>query len=350
MTQPDHPAQEPTDPDEPAAAPSAGAGQGGTAQLEDIVRDALRAYGIGPDAGLRLLNISENATYRIDNPDTGQTTVLRVHRPGYHSRAAIDSELAWVRALREDGAVRTPEVIPAADGTRIVTGRAGDGESRNAVMFAWVPGTEPPEDRLVEDFAELGAITARLHRHARTWTRPPGFTRMTWDYPRSIGPSGHWGRWQDGIGVGTAELAQLSRLDDRLRERLAAFGAGPDRFGLIHADMRLANLLVDGGSVSVIDFDDCGFGWYMYDLGSSLSFIEHYPTVPEMIDSWATGYRSEEPLSAAEAAELPTFVLLRRLLLVAWVGSHSDTDLARSLGAQFAQVSCDLAEDYLSRH
>ena len=150
--------------------------------------------------------------------------------------------------------------------------------------------------------------------------------------------------------MGAAEREQLGRLDDRLRDRLAAFGSGPERFGLIHADMRLANLLVDDGTVSVIDFDDCGFGWYMYDLGSSVSFIENYPAVPEMIDSWVGGYRSEEPLSAAEAAELPTFVLLRRLLLVAWIGSHSDTELAQSLGAEFTSVSCDLAEDYLSKH
>jgi Ser/Thr protein kinase RdoA (MazF antagonist) len=114
--------------------------------------------------------------------------------------------------------------------------------------------------------------------------------------------------------------------------------------------MRLANLLVDGRTVSVIDFDDCGFGWFMYDLGSSVSFIEHYPEVPAMIDSWVRGYRTQAPLSAAEAAELPTFVLLRRLLLVAWIGSHSDTDLARSLGVEFTQVSCDLAEEYLSAH
>jgi len=331
------------------AAPATVDTGGATSGLEAIARDALRAYRIGPAAELALLNISENATYRVDDPATGERTVLRVHRPGYHSRAAIDSELAWVQALRHDGAVRTPAVVPAADGSQVVAGRAG-GETRNAVMFEWVPGTEPPQDRLVEDFEELGAITARLHRHARSWARPAGFTRLTWDYQQSIGPSGHWGRWQDGIGVGTAELNQLSSLDNRLRQRLAAFGTGPDRFGLIHADMRLANLLVDDGTVSVIDFDDCGFGWYMYDLGSSVSFIEHYPTVPEMIDSWVSGYRSEEPLSAADAAELPTFVLLRRLLLVAWVGSHSDTELATSLGAEFTRVSCDLAEDYLSKH
>ncbi|MGZ4651381.1 MAG: phosphotransferase enzyme family protein [Kineosporiaceae bacterium] len=326
----------------------------GLARLDAIARDALRSYGIGPEAELALLNISENATYRVDDPVGGTRTVLRVNRPGYHSRPAIESELAWIRALRDDDVVRTPHVVHSRDDQRVVTGTHPDGEQRNAVMFEWVPGTEPPEDRLVEDFEELGTITARLHLHTRTWRRPDWFTRFRWDYERSVGADGHWGRWEDGMGVGPAEHEQLGRLSARLRQRLAAFGTGPDRFGLIHADMRLANLLVDDGpgherSVSVIDFDDCGFGWYMYDLGSSVSFIEHDPRVPEMTDSWVRGYRSVAPLPDDDAAELPTFVLLRRLLLVAWIGSHSDTELAQGMGKEYTRVSCDLAEDYLSR-
>jgi Ser/Thr protein kinase RdoA (MazF antagonist) len=319
-------------------------------RLEAIARDALRSYPVDAAAAeLTLLNISENATYRVDDPASGTSTVLRVNRPGYHTREAIESELAWIAAIRSDGVLRTPRVVATTDDLSVGVGRHPDGEQRHTVMFEFVPGVEPPEDRLVEDFVELGAITARLHQHARGWPRPAGFTRLTWDYDGSIGAAGHWGRWQEGLGVGPAEHAQLERLDQRLCERLAAFGDGPDRFGLIHADMRLANLLVDNGTVTVIDFDDCGFGWYLYDLGSSLSFIEHYPTVPAMIDSWVTGYRTVAELSAAEEAELPTFVLLRRLLLVAWIGSHADTELAQDMGEEYTQVSCDLAEDYLSR-
>ncbi len=321
-------------------------------RLELVARDALRHHGFGPDAELTLLNISENATYAVDDPATGVRSVLRVHRPGYHSRAAIESELAWVSALRAQDVVRTPEVLPAADGSLVVSGRHPDGEERHAVRFAWVEGAEPAGERLVEDFRDLGAVTARLHLHARQWTRPDGFTRFRWDYGTSIGPRGHWGRWQDGMAVGPAETEVLGRLDAALRDRLATFGDGPDRFGLVHADMRLANLLVDPADttsgVTVIDFDDCGFGWFMYDLGSSLSFIEHDPQVPELIDAWATGYRTVAPLSAAEENELRTFVMLRRLLLVAWIGSHADTDLAQEMGEEFTATSCDLAEAYLS--
>ena len=317
-------------------------------RLEVMARDALRHYGVAEPTTLTLLNISENATYRVADPDTGHATVLRVHRPGYHTREAIDSELAWVRALREADVVRTAQVVHATDDARVVVARHPDGETRQAVMFEWMPGGEPPSDRLVADFEELGSITARLHRHARTWQPPAGFVRFRWDFDTSVGQHGHWGRWQDGMGIGPAEADQLGRLAATLRERLGRYGTDAERFGLIHADMRLANLLVDGPNVAVIDFDDCGFGWFMYDLGSSLSFIEHDPRVPEMIDSWVAGYRREQPLSRQDETELPTFVMLRRLLLVAWIGSHSATDLAREMGEEFTRVSCDLAEKYLT--
>jgi Ser/Thr protein kinase RdoA (MazF antagonist) len=278
--------------------------------------------------------------------------VLRVHRPGYHSRAAIESELAWIDALRADGVVATPAPLAARDGERVVVGRHPDGEARHVVRFAWVDGVEPHGERLVDDFEELGEVTARLHRHARAWTPPAGFTRFRWDAATSIGDAGHWGRWRDGIAVGPAEREVLGRLAGVLGRRLAAFGTGPDRFGLVHADLRLANLLVDPAGtspVTVIDFDDSGFGWYLYDLGASLSFIEHDPQAPALVEAWVRGYRRVAPLSAEEVAELPTFVLLRRLLLVAWIGSHADTELAAAMGAEFTATSCDLAESYLSR-
>jgi Ser/Thr protein kinase RdoA (MazF antagonist) len=350
------------------------------ARLEAIARDALRASGIGADAVLTLLNVSENATYAIDDPATGGRSVLRVHRPGYQTRTAIESELAWIAALRAEHVVSTPEVLPTLDAGLVSVGRHPDGEQRHAVRFAWVPGREPAGGRLVDDFHVLGAIAARLHEHARRWQRPAWFVRFAWGYEESVGPRGHWGRWQDGMAVGREEHAALARLDGTLRRRLGAFGTGPDRFGLVHADMRLANLLVDvdqpsagactaqtstaqissgqisteghaaaSRDVTVIDFDDCGFGWYLYDLGSSLSFMEDDVRVPELVDAWVEGYREVGELAAEEVAELPTFILLRRLLLVAWIGSHSDTELARSMGAAYTRRSCDLAERYLSR-
>ncbi len=342
--------------DPPASRADLSAGHDLTAggDVMDRVRgcaaDALAAYGCHPDAKVDLLNVSENATFLVSDPEAGPS-VLRVHRLGYHTEQEIASELAWMDALRAEAGVRTPRVLAARDGRRIVTvAERGGTAARHCVRFEFLPGTEPEGQLTSGHFAELGAITARMHRHARGWSRPAWFTRFHWDYPAAFGAQARWGHWQDGIGVGPAERQVLTRLDDVLRARLAAFGTGPARYGLVHADTRLANLLVHDGSVSVIDFDDSGFSWYLYDLGTAVSFFEHSPEVPALVDSWLAGYRQAGQLPAEDQAEIWTFIMFRRLLLVAWIGSHRGVDIAAELGAGYTQGSCELAESYLTRH
>ena len=314
---------------------------------DPFARAALEPFGFPADAHVALLSLSENATYRIDDPAASRTAVLRVHRTGYHAPGAVASELAWLQALRADEGLQTPAVYRAADGREVVDVTVGD-LTRQTVLFEWLAGTEPHEDHLTEKFELLGEICARMHRHARAWRRPAGFVRFDWDFDCCVGDTPRWGRWQDGVGIGKQELATLTAAAALLRRRLDAYGRGPDRFGLIHADVRLANLLVDGADIQVIDFDDCGFGWFMFDLATAVSFIEHDPRVPELCDAWVRGYRRVMPLAEPDVAEIPTFVLLRRLQLVAWVGSHRFADAALELGAEFTAGCCEIAERYLS--
>ncbi len=337
-------------------------------------RAALRLYDASQDAEVSLLNVSENATFLVKDPATG-LSVLRVHRLGYHSRPAIESELAWMDALRAEAGIRTPRVRPASDGSRVVTVPANmvpagtrpanpgsaNGASRHCVRMEFLPGAEPAgaqggvlRPAALAHFAELGAITARMHAHARGWRRPAWFTRFRWDadaaFGAPTGEGGRWGRWRDGVGVGPAEAGILARLEERLRQRLGAYGTGPGQFGLIHADTRLANLLVHDGTTAVIDFDDSGFGWYLYDLGTTVSFFEDDPAVPGLVAAWLDGYRAGGGvLTADDLAEAWTFIAFRRLLLTAWIGSHPAAGAA-DLGADYTLGTCDLAEKYLSGH
>ena len=106
-----------------------------------------------------------------------------------------------------------------------------------------------------------------------------------------------------------------------------------------------------GSDVRAIDFDDCGNGWFMYDFATTISFIEDHPMVPEWRASWLEGYRSAGTLSAEDEAELDTFVMLRRLMLVCWIGSHfAHATEAQELGAGFTVATCPLAETYLSQY
>ncbi len=321
--------------------------------MDELAAAALPRFGLSAEATAELCNVSENHTYRVEDPDTGRRYALRLHRPGYRTAHQIASELEWVDALRHDGAVDTCVPVPTPDGELVVPVSADGVGERNVVLFDWLPGREPdPEgDDVIAGFRLLGAISARMHAHARAWDVPAGFDRPVWDYDHTLGRQGYWGAWQDGLGIGPEERAQLERLDSAIARRLAAYGRSEARFGLVHADIRLANLLVDDGQVRVIDFDDCGFAWFMYDFATTVSFMEDHPRVPELREAWLEGYRSVAPLTAEDEAELDTFVMLRRLLLVAWIGSHHTfATEAAELGAGFTAGTCALAERYLSTH
>jgi Ser/Thr protein kinase RdoA (MazF antagonist) len=320
--------------------------------LDEMANAALTLYPLGGAPRARLVNLSENATYCIDGAADGRRYALRIHRDGYHSREAVASELAWIVALRRSGVVVAPNPIRGENGEFIqLMAHARMARPRNMVLFDWEEGVEPGiGDDLIGPFERLGAVTAQMHEHAAGWERPAAFTRLTWDFETALGDAyPHWGRWRDGMGMTKTSEGLFERTVQAIGRRLARYGKGPERFGLVHCDLRLANLLMDGNSVKVIDFDDCGFGWYMYDAATPVSFYEHDPQAPALIDAWVRGYRSVAPLSAEDEAEIPTFVMLRRLLLVAWIGSHSETELARSMGTEYTAGTVDLCEDYLRR-
>jgi Ser/Thr protein kinase RdoA (MazF antagonist) len=318
------------------------------ARLDDMVRASLQLWALAGDTDVRLLTFSENATFLLTEPASGLRRVLRVHRPGYHTAAEIESELAWIQALRRDRVLSTPAPLPGADG-KLLQSLSQGGLQRHAVLFQHVAGREPGTgDSLAAWFTELGAITARMHGHARAWQPPAGFVRKVWDYDAALGRHAYWGPWRAGIGLDQPGRALIERVCARLRRELAQYGTAPARFGIIHADLRLANLIVAEHDLHVIDFDDCGLSWFVYDFAAAVSFIEHLPILPDLLHAWLAGYRRVAPLSAEDVAAIPLMIMLRRLLLLAWIASHSETPTARDLGQGFTEETLRLCEVFLS--
>ena len=317
-----------------------------------LANQSLHLWDLPEGASARLINVSENATFLIEAPN-GYKSILRVHREDYHTPNAIRCEHAWSRALNDEGGVHTPDILPGRNGSTIQTSHTeGLPEERHMVMFEFVEGEHPEEDadHLVESFEELGEIAALTHNHSVSWARPDNFERLVWDLDAVFGPSAPWGDWRDAPNVDAEMKPLLERLQSVVEQRLTDFGKGPERYGLIHADMRLANLIISNGVTRLIDFDDCGMGWFMYDFAAGISFIEDHPQVPDMKRAWVEGYRKARHLSAEDEAEIDTFVMLRRMALLAWIGSHIEVDTAKELAPNFAPVTAQLAEKFLADH
>lgn len=298
-------------------------------------------------AEARLINHSENHTFLFSAPH-GEAYCLRVHRPDYQSTANIKSELDWLEALHKQTDLIIPEPIGGSNGKLLQKFSTATGETHHAVLFHFIAGHEPtPESNLVELFSVLGDYAARLHEHAIGWKRPLAFERQAWTAEAILDPDGLWGDWRVAPGVTTDIHAVLDRAQSLLRRRLADYGTGTDRYGLIHADMRLGNLLVDGDQVCLIDFDDCGLCWFGYDFAAAISFHETHKAVPALKAAWLEAYQATRPLSALDVEMLDSMVLLRRMALLAWIGSHIETGLAQTHVNGFAQGTADLAQCYL---
>ena len=320
--------------------------------LQELAQSAVRLYALPDNTDVSLINLSENATYRVQAPD-GQRWALRVNRGGYHTKQTIASELAWIEALRSQNTVITPLPVAGIDNELIQTvHHPCMAEPRHVVLSNWEAGLEPGiGDDLTKPFEILGEITARMHQHSRHWQMPSSFIRPSWNFETTLGETNpHWGRWRDGMGVDTQKAALFERAVEVIGKRLHAYGQHKCRFGLIHCDLRLANLLIDNDIVKVIDFDDCGFGWFMYDAATPFSFYEHESQVPKLLDAWKTGYRRVAQLAQADEQEIPTFIMLRRILLLAWIGSHAETETAQSMGIPYTDGTVLLCDEYLTKY
>lgn len=315
--------------------------------LEAGLRPLLPQWGIDKAAELALLTFSENATFLVKEMATAQRLILRVHRPGCSTPQEINSELAWLHAVKAQGNINVAASIAMLNGEHIAELKEGN-TSTWVVAFEFIPGSEPnSEVNLHHWYRRLGQTAGHLHQHSQQWQRPESFTRRTWCLETIIGAQGFWGDWRAMHPFTPGERALLTQVEDDIKHKLGNYGHASDRFGLVHCDMRLANLLVAGDKLTVIDFDDCGICWYGWDFATAVSFIEDDVRLSEYCQAWVAGYRTVRQFSSCDEEILPVLVMLRRLQLTAWMSSHAETPTAQQLRPGWVENTLTLGKKYL---
>lgn len=300
------------------------------ARYEPAAREALRAFGIGT-ARLQLIGVSENVTYRADDNRSGKAYVLRLHRPGYHSLDELNSERVWLEALRSSG-ISVPTPVDAPDGRYFVPVDVAGNETRQAGLNIWAPGEIVGElltahDRspnaagpieIAEPFGQLGGLMAAMHNQAASWTPPPTFRRHRLDLEGLLGDAPFWGPFWENPVLDERERELLITARDHCRGRLRRYGEPRRTFSMIHADLHLANLLTHGGQLSVIDFDDAGFGWHQYDIAVAMFHSRDTADFRAARQAFLHSYRAVRPISDDDLALVPMFELIRGMAILGW--------------------------------
>ncbi|HNP35957.1 MAG TPA: phosphotransferase [Woeseiaceae bacterium] len=316
-------------------------------------RRALESWGIG-NAKLALIKYRENAVFAVD---TGATRyALRVHRHAYHGLAELRSELQWIAALGA-ASIDVPTIVPTEDGSLLASVPCdGLPEPVQVDLFEWIEGAQlgsveagvaGSDAQIRQNYATVGRLAARVHEQSAAWTPPDGFVRHAWDEEGLAGEQPFWGRFWELPSLQRDERELLERARSRMYRDLRALPKNRDRYSMIHADFAPENLLVDGTRVRLIDFDDAGFGWHLFELATSLYFIMGESYFELARDALIDAYCSERPLSDEDLEQLPLFFLARACTYVGWVHTRPGTDTARDLTPMLVDGACTLAESYL---
>lgn len=320
-------------------------------RLRNLADEALSQYDLDVQRFSTLLHL-ENTTFRVETKE--DTYVLRINRPNHRTEAQIRSEAAWLAAIRHDCELVVPEPIANSDGDLVTTGTAkGVPEMRYCVLFKWVDG-QFYRDRLSPVAIErVGRFTAKLHNHVTSFEPPESFTRPHVEFgseeePGEIVRLLHKG-FEDGAAIiAPHDLATFTLARHRLQERVDALGEGPDVFGLIHSDLHHGNLLFEGEEVHAIDFDDCGWGHFLYDLAVTQWYLQARPDFAEMCDAHIAGYRTVRELPDEHVALLPTFRAARTLLMAVYMAGRADNPKLRDRAPQFVAHCASVLRDFVS--
>ena len=321
-----------------------------------LLAQAAASHWDGGFTDVALVKYRENAVFSAQRAN-GERIAVRIHRHDYHTDAALASELHWMHELACSGAVAVPPVIPAADGQLVVhVTHPAVPEPRRVSVLGWLTGAPVgtseggvtlASDDAVKLYFEAGAVAGALHNHSSTMTCPDGFTRHAWDGDGLVGDAPLWGRFWDSPTITGTQRDLFERARAAAQLDLLAFGKSAGTYGLIHADFVPENLINEDGRLKIIDFDDSGYGWYLFELATALYFNIDDPGYPLIRDALLDGYRSTRHLTAAEEMLLPLFLFLRGTTYVGWVQSRPETETAKTMGPMLIERACLLAERYL---
>ncbi|MEZ5738288.1 MAG: phosphotransferase [Burkholderiaceae bacterium] len=294
-------------------------------------------------APLELAACRENAVYRVQT-DAGPVA-LRLHRPGLRTLRQLQSELQWMAAL-QDGGLAVPAPIPLPDGSLCTS---IDDTVVDALRWLdGVPmgrnGVVTERDELPGVYRALGRAMARLHLLSDRWRPPAGFERPAWDLAGLVGEAPLWGRYWDNPTLAPDQARLLAQARDKARRLLADALPGLDA-GLVHADLVPDNVIIDGTRIQLIDFDDGGHGFRLFELATTLNRATRLATATDLRAALLQGYQDERPI---DLGLLPVFEAVRSFTYVGWIIPRLGEPGAAERNRRFIGEACAMAHRLLN--
>jgi Ser/Thr protein kinase RdoA (MazF antagonist) len=287
---------------------------------QDIYEQALKRYGIS-EGRIQLLDGFESFIYEFERSD-GEF-ILRVAHSLRRTPNLIRGEVDWINYLVLGG-TSVPLAVPSQDGELVEEiDDAQDGYFL-VTAFEKAKGIPPWEMGWSDElYVTYGKLIGRIHALSEkyepadhTWRRPE------WDDPINVDVVRH-------LSSGDHLIAEKF---DRLMTYLKSLPKDSQSYGLIHQDAHGGNLFVDeAGKITLFDFDDCVYSWFIYDIAMVLFYIamgadDVQKFTKNFMHHFLSGYTQEKELDPVWLLELPYFLKLREIDLYAVIHRSFDVE------------------------
>ena len=282
-----------------------------------VARKALAYWDCDEETEIKLLNYTENATYEV-KPKDGRHFVMRIHRALYTTENSIKSEFDWLDSLRKDG-ICVPAPIETKDHKYIVRiDMPEDGDFRYVDCCKFEDGKAPLDVPQIAMFEKLGEIIGVVHNNSQRYVKPEYYERIVWDADKTFQKINnyHFEVYRENPVFTEEDLKILDDAQKKIRRKLDDYGKTPDKYGVIHSDFRFSNILLKDEDFVILDFDDFGDGWYMFDVASVLALNEDRENAGEIMSSIIRGYEKVRKMSDEDKAMLSTFQMFRRFGMI----------------------------------
>lgn len=263
---------------------------------DDIAKSVLEQYGL--DQGqCCFLGHGGNVTFRVETQ--AEKFLLRIHQAISSSHddvwqkpEVIESELLWLAALHHDTKLVVQKPIRNLQ-NRWVTPVAGEENTEilYCSLLGWIDGEIIQTERTLQQAHQLGVLLAQLHKHSQQWETPQNFIRPNYDRNRF---KAALAKLSPGISQGLISTENYNLLElavRQIQEMMETLEQNQEVWGLIHADLHDGNYLLHGDELRPIDFALCGFGYYLYDVASTLQYLS-----PAVRSSFFEGYQTIQRL------------------------------------------------------
>ena len=239
--------------------------------------------------------------------------ILRISHSSRRTFEQIKAEVEWINYLAENE-VSVSYAIPSAKNNLVEVIEA-ENSYFCAVSFIKAEGG-PPEKKDWNNklFYNVGKLVGRMHILTKeynpsnsSYTRPNAFEEMN-----KIGDN------------------YLDKDDEMLVSKYNQILKYPEKFnkdeecyGLIHCDIHQGNYFVKNGKITLFDFDDCGYSWFVEDIAMCL-FYAVFPggldrkteeKASEFYYNFMEGYITENIIEDKWLKEMPYFFKQRELFL-----------------------------------